>query len=211
MIANPPALLEEARRHDEAMTDGPWRSDVGCVDLPDGRYIRCCSTDATGIAWLRTNLGELIAGYTAALDEVERLRADHTETTNTYEERILELETASVTLRTSIGEQSLVIEQQDLDLKRLTDNLAAAHDMNRHYEQERDSWPLAYRQRAAKTDARIKELEDALTWACDGWQYQYSKRCEAEMRHMDAKVIERIDDFKKLLPSTGAPCPDTTK
>lgn len=72
-----------------------------------------------------------------------------------------------VTARTSIGEQALVIEQQDRDMDRVRADLAAARDMNRHYEQERDAWPAAYKQRTAQTDARIAELEAGPPgWIC---------------------------------------------
>lgn len=50
-------------------------------------------------------------------------------------------------------------EAQRRQIAELESRLATARDMLRHYEQERDSWGAAYKQRAAMTDARIKELE----------------------------------------------------
>jgi hypothetical protein len=67
-----------------------------------------------------------------------------------------------VRLRTELGELKLVIEQQDRDLSRMRCDLEASRAMNRHFEQERDSWGEAYKQRAAKTDKRVAELEAGL-------------------------------------------------
>jgi hypothetical protein len=102
------------------------------------------------------NAEALLEGYTAALDEVERLRRVMVdETAGSRQDEARRWLDELVTLRTSIGELKLVLEQQDRDL-------TAARDMNRHYEQERDAWPLAYRQRAQKTDKLIAVLEAAL-------------------------------------------------
>jgi len=91
----------------------------------------------------------------------------------------------------SLAEQALVIEQQERDL-------AASRAMNRHFEQERDSWGEAYKQRAAKTDKRIGELEGALA--------QVAARGDI----LDYYKPEWAASLRKLLPSTGAPCTDAT-
>jgi len=135
--------------------------------------------------WIRTNLSTLLTGYSAALDEVDRHAEDvriaageclvpvDEMPPRSHLRRVVlanrcwryerdEMNEQIATLRTELGEAKLVIEQQDRDLARLHADLAASRDMVRHYEQERDSWPLAYRQRAAQTDKRIAELEVAL-------------------------------------------------
>lgn len=136
----------------------------------------------------------LLDGYASALDEVDFLkgclhsRAEHARLrAGSYNREHAD----NVTLRTSAGELKLVIEQQDRDMEqlkkfeaavaqgfldlgaanqqinRLTCELTAARDMNRHYEQERDAWPAAYKQRAVQTDARIAELEAGPPgWIC---------------------------------------------
>jgi hypothetical protein len=98
MTTDARALIAEGKRHDKAMTDGPWYS----VKTPfgDGTFVRsksedasgvhvadcsaigsdeyedyCDESNAAGIAWLRTNLAALLEGYTSALDEIERMRA----------------------------------------------------------------------------------------------------------------------------------------
>jgi hypothetical protein len=81
--SNPRALLTEGRKHDEAMTEGPWRNgaDPSHFDAPevtDARtfaYYVTAPADAAGIAWMRTKLSELLAGYAAAMDEIEAINA----------------------------------------------------------------------------------------------------------------------------------------
>lgn len=176
MTTNPRALIAEARRHDEAMTSGPWSECchgqpethpcrliwgaidgemIGSLVLHDGRPPKA---DVAGIAWLRSNLSALLEGYTSALDEIERLNAqpvrlfDHLAAERMADEiavlvqrkfidsrspaadalldyrdppqterseRIVDMERDLVAALTSIGEQALVIEQQDRDLERL--------------------------------------------------------------------------------------------
>lgn len=130
----------------------------------------------------------LLEGYASALDELADLR-----------NRVADVQREA-------GMQALVIEQQDRDMEqlkkfeaavaqgfldlgaanqqinRLTCDLAAARDMNRHYEQERDAWPLAYKQRAAQTDTRIGELEGEV------------ERIRAGMTELRAKLSAREDD-----------------
>ncbi len=92
MTTDARALIEEGKRHDEAMVDQPWR--VSQVDTGGSAQVRCDDsprsppsgclipffvlhhTDAAGIAWMRNNLAALLTGYSAALDEVERLTAE---------------------------------------------------------------------------------------------------------------------------------------
>lgn len=81
MTASDRALIAEARKHDEAMTDGPWYGRSRFVSrVPDNTGMGATmhtnhvanaanAEDARGIAWLRTNIGALIAGYELALDE----------------------------------------------------------------------------------------------------------------------------------------------
>lgn len=63
-------------------------------------------------------------------------------------------------LRLSIATESNVNDRKLI--ASLESQLAASRDIIRHFEQERDSWPAAYRERAKRTDARIEELEGAL-------------------------------------------------
>lgn len=74
-------LIEEGRKHDEAMTTGPWRHRGPVVEIDDDHELNLCIAethghrkDAAGIAWLRTNLRALLDGYSQALEENERLR-----------------------------------------------------------------------------------------------------------------------------------------
>lgn len=76
------ALIAAGRKHDEAMTSGPWCGSSGFVRMPNGDYSWCQESDeqdglvnAAGIAWMRTNLRALLDGYVAALAEVDRLAA----------------------------------------------------------------------------------------------------------------------------------------
>lgn len=62
-------------------------------------------------------------------------------------------------LLVGLDAEIIELDAKDLRIADLATRLATAHDMIRHFEQERDSWGAAYKQRAAKTDARIKELE----------------------------------------------------
>lgn len=75
---DPRTLLAEARVIDEALTPEPWLvSEHGSIYVGDIRSAISSMgdrTDASGIAWMRTNLRTLIDGYAAALDEVDRLR-----------------------------------------------------------------------------------------------------------------------------------------
>jgi hypothetical protein len=151
MTTDARALIEEGRRHDEAMTDGPWVS-----ERDDPEYGEVYSADpyklvaqtgrapvaanATGIAWLRSNLRALLDGCSAALDEVEgkdktieRLvaRIAATDAPEDIDATLASLEAASAqiaTLRTELGEAKLVIEQQDRDLERLRTALVAMRD-----------------------------------------------------------------------------------
>lgn len=85
------ALLDEARRHDAAMTEGPWYERGRFVSLTPvntgmGATLHTNhianlveQDDAAGIAWLRTNLRALLDAHEQALGEVDRLRAGLTE------------------------------------------------------------------------------------------------------------------------------------
>jgi predicted nuclease with TOPRIM domain len=133
--------------------------------------------------WLCKHHGELIEGYSAALDEMERLRTDLAASRQRAGDVESELarvhaDTSMVDeigrLRTSLAEQAFqldsahryanVLERDKAELctanEQLRSDLEASRAINRHYEQEHDSWGEAYKQRAAKTDARIKELEE---------------------------------------------------
>jgi DNA anti-recombination protein RmuC len=79
----------------------------------------------------------LLTGYTAALDEVDRLRK----------------------FEPAVAQRFLDLNAANAEINRLTADLAASRAINRHFEQERDSWGEAYKQRAAQTDKRIAELE----------------------------------------------------
>lgn len=74
-------LVAEGRRHDEAMSPGPWiggADSVGITD-PHGRYrviAEIADADrrepnAAGIAWLRTNLPQLLGAIEQWLAESE--------------------------------------------------------------------------------------------------------------------------------------------
>lgn len=93
-----------------------------------------------------------------------------------------------------------------IERDRLLAELDRSRDMNRHYEQERDSWPLAYRQRAKQTDARIAELEGGLRDALVNWRYPPLTAVEKARKdeiwslvHGDAATLR------------GAPCTEATK
>jgi hypothetical protein len=60
-------LIAEGRRHDAAMTPGPWVSAAGFVEMPGGEFSWCQESDeqdgcanADGIAWMRTHLCVLL-------------------------------------------------------------------------------------------------------------------------------------------------------
>ena len=93
-------LIADGRKHDEAMTDGPWEwdDDDGMLKQPDSRSWRglridgdlvafgaptgegdhricMMDGDSSGIVWLRNNLRALLDGYEAALDQIKSDRA----------------------------------------------------------------------------------------------------------------------------------------
>lgn len=87
-------LIAEGRKHDAAMTEGPWTHRqmshdnglIACDEVHDstGKTIAYDSDgssadfeerNAAGVAWLRTNLAALLDGYASALDEVNALRS----------------------------------------------------------------------------------------------------------------------------------------
>lgn len=89
-------LLDEARRHDAAMTEGPWEwVKQRCVGPPrtvdhglgpeddraliietDSGYYPPGQADRDGIAWLRTNLRGLLDAHEQALCEVDALKSE---------------------------------------------------------------------------------------------------------------------------------------
>jgi hypothetical protein len=145
MTTDARALIAEAKRHDEAMspemrhsrfsTAPHFRIWAGRNDLTEA--------DVVGLHWLRTNLAALLAGYTAALDEVERLSALVPPSIyNVIETWCSELETSEAQrvrgilnteivhqLRTSLAEQALAIEQQDREMERMRAGLREALSM----------------------------------------------------------------------------------
>jgi len=216
MTTDPRTLIAEGRKHDEAMTPKPWYGRSRFVSrVPDNTGMGATlhtnhiantadQEDARGIAWLRTNLASLLEGYASAMDEMDGWRRKAEVALKLFGETQTEL----VTARTALGELKLVIEQQDRDATTLYEQcdswrtqaqqlaaritqqdaeLESSRAMNRHYEQERDSWPEAYKQRAAQTDARIKELEAGLREA------------------IESATMATLESLRKLLPSTGAP------
>jgi|KBSSwiStaDraftv2_1062776.scaffolds.fasta_scaffold00132_28 hypothetical protein len=84
--------------------------------------------------WIRTNLSALLTGYSAALDEVERLRP--------VEPWVAELQKELDALRTELGEVKLVIEQQDRDLERMRAGLTEFREaVEKNYDDDiRRSW-----------------------------------------------------------------------
>lgn len=98
------------------------------------------------------------------------------------------------------------VEEKDRRATDLESRLATAHDMLRHYEQERDSWGAAYRQRAERTDARIKELEKqndrmvAIITACDergevGCTVDLLAAARAKIAELEAAVAQGFLDL----------------
>jgi len=61
------ALIAEGKHHDEAMQ---WAQIFSVVIQVQGD-----GDDATGIAWLRTNLAALLTGYAVALDALDAAEA----------------------------------------------------------------------------------------------------------------------------------------
>lgn len=202
MTTDARALIAEGQRHEATFSAACDSGSIEVVGETKDEHARIRAS----VEWVYDNLATLLDGYTAALDEVERVTRERDEALDdgVLSQRVCDIENNRAqlrqdlaALRTCYGEQHLVIEQQDRDLARLKQyldvangiadrerdtavswetkcddararvatlerDLAASRDTIRHFEQERDSWPLAYRQRAAQTDKRIAELEGAL-------------------------------------------------
>jgi hypothetical protein len=95
------ALIAEARKHDEAMTEAPWEWDdkddaFRHIDelvafgepISEGNHgIVIDQADARGIAWLRTNLRALLDGYAEALEEAAGITRAHAHICKELDER----------------------------------------------------------------------------------------------------------------------------
>lgn len=81
--------------------------------------------------------------------------------------RIAEWEREYEKIREELGSANDAVLAAGKVATELESRLATAHDMLRHFEQERDAWPAAYRQRAARTDERIADLTLRLSIATE--------------------------------------------
>lgn len=163
----------------------------------------------------------LLTGYSEALDAVERVKMAARDQAGRDRALIGALENyidqkpsretlldEAVQLRTELGELKLVIEQQDRDL-------TASRAINRHFEQERDSWGEAHKQRAAQTDKRIGELEGEMERMRSFIQLSASPSGKIFrddlpelFRESDGNALY-VDEARIRLLELGAPC--TTK
>lgn len=100
-------LIEEGRKHDERMTNGPWIEEFFYRDGDDlikphrwriflvghdnprtnSRDCDWNKHDAAGIAWMRTNLRAILDGYAMALDAAERDEREFTSLIDTRDHR----------------------------------------------------------------------------------------------------------------------------
>lgn len=143
-----------------------------------------------------------LAALTAAVENLRGM-AKATQALQLAESRsIVEWERGYEALREELGSANDAVLTAGSRITELESRLATAHDMIRHLEQERDAWPAAYRQRAAKTDARIKELEAGLT--------DLYKITKLDIGPLSPASVEDIERARRLL-NLEDQCTDATK
>jgi len=217
MTTDARALIEEGKRHDEAMSKAHWTYSPtsGNVEAPNGGPNQYLSTkvcelfsmnhraNGNGIAWLRTNLAALLTGYAAALDEVDRLRK-LTVAADSAVSAYGEIERRSgeevLKLRTSLSEQSADLTLWKSRYDTLETSAQTAEAGLFHANLELGELKLVLEQQ----DREMERMRAALQEALDHWRYP----------PLDAEEKARRDEIWSLAhhgePTiTGAPCTTT--